>query len=158
MLRKDFPPNTLAVCRGLLCEAQRMEDEDKGRTTMKTKVANRRHGRPGPRDVYVGRPSKWGNPWRESPKMDRNEVVERYRRHLTEKVRSGAIAVSELAELADKTLWCWCAPQACHADIIAAAADWAAAGAPEPAGWMDPSATPTGNQQPTAEVGAAITS
>lgn len=63
--------------------------------------------------VYVGRPTKWGNPF---VGAEPEALVEDYRKlfegrpHLVELAR---------AELAGKDLMCWCAEgQPCHADLL----------------------------------------
>lgn len=61
--------------------------------------------------VYVGRPSKWGNPYRLG-KGDRAEVIAKFREWLLSE--SGL----DVAELRGKDLVCWCAPRACHADVL----------------------------------------
>lgn len=66
-------------------------------------------------DVYVGRPSKWGNPYRTKA---RSEAVARYRSDLV----AGRLAVSVddvRRELRGKDLACWCPPEGpCHADVL----------------------------------------
>lgn len=65
--------------------------------------------------VYVGRPTKWGNPYRIGNGYTRDNVVLHYelwlRQHpeLLEEARR---------ELQGKDLVCWCAPKRCHADIL----------------------------------------
>ena len=73
--------------------------------------------------VYVGRPTKWGNPfkvgsWGIVPHMgrvDQAEAVRLYkewlwqRPDLVEQAKSG---------LKGKDLVCWCAPLPCHADVL----------------------------------------
>jgi hypothetical protein len=68
--------------------------------------------------VYVGRPTKWGNPF----KIDRNAPVEQ-RDQAIASYREWLLAKPELIELArrelrGKDLVCWCAPLACHADVL----------------------------------------
>ena len=67
--------------------------------------------------MYVGRPSKWGNPYRVGP-LPAVEAVEHYRADLL----AGRLVVSVAdvrAELRGKDLACWCAPgQACHGDLL----------------------------------------
>ena len=67
-----------------------------------------------PYDVYIGRPSKWGNPFTIGKDGTRDEVIAKYRVHLHE---SGLIA--DIEELRGKTLGCWCAPKPCHGDVLA---------------------------------------
>lgn len=71
-------------------------------------------GRNGPNGVYVGCPSKWGNPFVIGQHGTRDQVVERYRRWLWEH----PTLMGELGELEGQDLICWCAPEACHADVL----------------------------------------
>ena len=66
-------------------------------------------------DVYIGRPSKWGNPFVIGPDGTRDDVIARYEAWLLEQPE----LVDALPELAGKTLGCWCAPRACHGDVLA---------------------------------------
>lgn len=66
-------------------------------------------------DVYVGRPTKWGNPFVIGPDGSRAGVVAKYRGWI---VRQPDL-LRALPELRGKVLGCHCAPQACHADILA---------------------------------------
>ncbi|WP_211004793.1 DUF4326 domain-containing protein [Rhodanobacter sp. B2A1Ga4] len=70
-------------------------------------------------DVYIGRPGPWGNPFEIGIHGDRAAVVERYRAWLAAQPHLQRLARRELRE---KTLGCWCAPQACHGDVLAAVA------------------------------------
>jgi len=64
--------------------------------------------------VYVGRPTKWGNPF--SLEAFGDAAIPRYRSFLVEKIKAGAL---DLAELRGKDLACWCSPGAlCHADVL----------------------------------------
>lgn len=65
-------------------------------------------------DVYVGRPSKWGNPYIIGEHGTRAEVLTKYREYLM----SNEELLAQLPELAGKTLACWCSPQPCHADLL----------------------------------------
>ena len=66
-------------------------------------------------DVYVGRPSKFGNPFSIGKDGTREDVIKKYREWI--KTRPDLIAAAKI-ELRDKILACWCAPQACHADVL----------------------------------------
>jgi hypothetical protein len=78
-------------------------------------------------DVYIGRPSKWGNPFthREDGtlaefKVDTvEEAVEGYRTW----VQGHPELMAALPELKGKTLGCWCKPGPCHGDVLAELAD-----------------------------------
>ena len=72
-----------------------------------------KHHKNAPKDaVYVGRPSKWGNPYAISGEITREKAVEYYRQH----VRGKEEAIR--TELRGRDLVCFCAPLACHADIL----------------------------------------
>ena len=64
-------------------------------------------------DVYVGRPSKWGNPLVIGRDGTRDNVIARYEAWLLEQPE----LVAALPQLTGKTLGCWCAPRACHGDV-----------------------------------------
>ena len=64
--------------------------------------------------VYVGRPSKWGNPFVIGRDGTRDEVIAKYRVWI---VRQPAL-MAALPELRDKSLICWCSPNRCHADVL----------------------------------------
>ena len=76
-------------------------------------------------EVYIGRPSKWGNPFQIGKDGDREEVIEKYKRYLWESIKQGKIKKEDVAELKGKVLGCWCAPKPCHGDILIKAAKWA---------------------------------
>jgi Domain of unknown function (DUF4326) len=66
-------------------------------------------------DVYCGRPSKWGNPFIIGKDGNRDEVVAKHKQWLM----SQPALVAALPELRSKVLACWCAPAACHCDVLA---------------------------------------
>ena len=77
--------------------------------------------------VLVDRRTKWGNPSRIGPGQDAGQAVARYRVHLWQRIRAGETSLEELAELAPCWLACWCVgSHACHAEVLARAAAWAA--------------------------------
>ncbi len=68
--------------------------------------------------VYVGRPSKWGNPFVVGPRLAAAEAVARYRAAL-HAGKLGFSAEDVRRELAGKDLTCWCKPGApCHAEVL----------------------------------------
>lgn len=67
-----------------------------------------------PHDVFIGRPSKWGNPFVIGRDGDRAEVIAKYDAWLD--TQPGLLAA--LPELAGKVLGCFCAPEACHGDVL----------------------------------------
>jgi hypothetical protein len=70
-------------------------------------------------DIYVGRPSKFGNPFVIGKDGTRQEVVNKYREWL---LTQPELLVS-LRELKGKRLACWCTPRLCHGNVLAELAD-----------------------------------
>ena len=72
--------------------------------------------------VYVGRPSKWGNPYPLTdpllPHVPKDEkrrlVIAEYRKYLL----NNPALLAALPGLKGKDLVCWCAPLPCHADVL----------------------------------------
>lgn len=74
-------------------------------------------------DVYIGRGSKWGNPYSHMKNTmakyevgSREEAIEAYRVYITE--GDGRYLLNSLKELEGKVLGCYCKPLACHGDIL----------------------------------------
>jgi len=85
-------------------------------------VGNKTHGA---RGIYVGRPSPLGNPFPMHGEATRAQVIRDYEDWLAEQLldpRSPASReihrLAALARTQDLCLVCFCAPKACHADII----------------------------------------
>ena len=70
-------------------------------------------------DIYIGRPSKWGNPFKLKKTDDRAILMEQYRQWLLQQPQ----ILADIHELQGKTLGCWCKPELCHGDILAELAD-----------------------------------
>ena len=66
-------------------------------------------------DVRIDRSTKWGNPFKIGRDGTREEVIEKYRRWLAGK----SDLLAAVGELRGKRLGCWCAPLACHGDVLA---------------------------------------
>ena len=65
-------------------------------------------------DIYIGRPSKWGNPFKIGRDGTREEVIEKYRQYIL----SNKSLMKDIHELKGKTLGCWCHPKLCHGDVL----------------------------------------
>lgn len=74
-------------------------------------------------DVFIGRPSKWSNPFTHLPLektnalfqvSSREEAIACYEQWLNEKPE----LLADIDELEGKVLGCWCAPNPCHGDIL----------------------------------------
>jgi len=70
-------------------------------------------------DVYIGRPSKWGNPFVIGRDGTREQVIKKYRDWIATRPE----LLAQLSELRGKTLGCYCKPEACHGDVLADLAD-----------------------------------
>lgn len=80
---------------------------------IKTRVVNVRNAR---FDVYIGRGSKWGNPYRMGNKATREFVIAKYRERM---LKRPDLMEACRRELKGKVLGCYCKPQACHGDVLA---------------------------------------
>jgi hypothetical protein len=80
-------------------------------------VLNKKNKNIPPNAIYVGRPSKWGNPFKIGVNGTREQVIEKYRIRITQCIKDNP-GVYDLSELRGKDLVCWCHPQPCHADIL----------------------------------------
>jgi hypothetical protein len=74
-------------------------------------------------DVYIGRPSKWANPYTHIANRKtqatyvvatRADAIRCYEEYL---IASGLI--DDIHELRGKVLGCWCKPKSCHGDVLA---------------------------------------
>lgn len=93
------------------------------------RIWNRKHDRDIPADaVYVGRPSKWGNPFSSLGEQNvhpnvrwhtrtRDEAVDGYAKWLRQPAQD-QLRDDMRQELRGRDLVCWCAPARCHAEII----------------------------------------
>lgn len=70
-------------------------------------------------DIYIGRPGKWGNPFKLGRDGGRAKVIADYEEYL----KTRPDLMKALPELKGKVLGCWCAPDACHGDVLAKLAD-----------------------------------
>lgn len=78
-------------------------------------VLNKRTDTIPPGAVYIGRPGKWGNPFTIGRDGSREEVIARYADWLDGMIHNGRLNPEELQ---GKDLVCWCAPLACHGDVL----------------------------------------
>ena len=77
-------------------------------------------------DVYIGRPTIWGNPFSHKDgtlaeyKMDtRDEAIEMYEFYMRDKIeKSPELKKLMIKQLDGKILGCWCAPKKCHGDVL----------------------------------------
>ncbi len=70
-------------------------------------------------DVYIGRPSIYGNPFVVGRDGKQGECVEKYREYFLERTKNDTKFLSDVRKLKGMTIACWCKPKACHGDVIA---------------------------------------
>lgn len=82
-------------------------------------------------NVYIGRKgvvfidgkrfpstdSIWCNPYKIDKNNNRNDVIIKYKQYIVEKIKNENLH-DELKKLHNKTLGCWCYPEACHGDKL----------------------------------------
>jgi len=81
------------------------------------KVLNKRIDKIPHEAIYVGRPSKWGNPFimRVYTESQYREAVSYFRSYAIERLLTEP---DWLKELRGRDLVCWCTPKPCHADVL----------------------------------------
>lgn len=75
-----------------------------------TRVVNRHKE---PYDVYIGRPTIYGNPFHIGPDGTREEVIAKYKEYAQQRFDDKALQF-----LVGKTLGCSCKPKPCHGDVL----------------------------------------
>lgn len=76
-----------------------------------TKVVNIKND---PCDIYIGRGTIWGNPYRSGIDGTRSQVIEKYRTH----AKKDKKILKNLSSLKGKILGCHCKPKSCHGDVL----------------------------------------
>ena len=78
--------------------------------------------------VYCGRPTIYSNPYTHIKDKktlasfivdSREESILKYREYFEDKIKNDPKFKQEILKLKDCNIGCFCAPQACHLDIIA---------------------------------------
>jgi len=77
-------------------------------------VLNKHHAGVPAGAIYIGRGSKWGNPFRIGQDGDRAAVIAKHERWLADQHH----LLRALDELRGHDLVCFCAPKACHGDLL----------------------------------------
>lgn len=65
-------------------------------------------------EVYIGRGTKWGNPFEIGKDGNREEVIALYKQY----AKNNPAIYNSLEELRGKILGCSCKPQPCHGDVL----------------------------------------
>lgn len=82
-----------------------------------TRVVNKRTDE---YDIYIGRPSPWGNRFVIGPDGTREQVIEKYRDWI---MRQPELIERAKRELKGRVLGCFCKPLPCHGDVLKEIAD-----------------------------------
>lgn len=97
-------------------------------------------------DVYIGRPTKWGNPYAHQEGTSaqfkvksREEAIDLYRRWIEFRLYTADVTPAdhpdrmlkdEVMALRGKVLGCWCSPKPCHGDVLLEIANSLVSGCP----------------------------
>lgn len=65
--------------------------------------------------VFIGRPTKYGNPFIIGKDGDRDEVIRKYERYINS---NPSLRETVQKELRGKNLVCFCSPLKCHGEIL----------------------------------------
>jgi len=85
-----------------------------------------------PKNVYVGRAgvvfienqrfpknmSSFANPFKIDKDSTRDEVIQKYKAYITDKLQQEPALQQELIQMKGKNLGCWCFPEPCHANVL----------------------------------------
>ena len=69
-------------------------------------------------NVYIGRPTIFGNPYEIGRDGSRQDVVDKYRAYFHNRIYGDVEFKKQVLALKGKRLGCFCKPHACHGDII----------------------------------------
>lgn len=69
-------------------------------------------------DVYIGRPTIYGNPFEIGRHGTRESVIKKYKEYFGIRLNQDEQFRIAIFQLKNKRLGCFCKPQACHGDII----------------------------------------
>ena len=69
-------------------------------------------------DIYIGRPSEFGNPFVIGRDGNRDKVINMYKEYFYARIKDQEF-LNRILPLKGKILGCYCKPLTCHGDIIA---------------------------------------
>lgn len=106
-------------CCGWAEEGEIRCDFHKAFPTKDTLLLNKYRDQLPPHAEYIGRGSKWGNPYPIGTQWgNRDQVCNLFEEYFKNQYESGRISEEELAALHGKPLVCFCAPARCHGETI----------------------------------------
>ena len=89
-------------------------------------ITNKKVDKSDSNTFYCGRPSVLGNPFEMESELDRNIVIDEYKKWLEDKLNVGDITISNRISTmivhykshGELKLMCWCYPKRCHCEVI----------------------------------------
>ena len=69
-------------------------------------------------DAKIDRTTVFGNPYFVGRDGDREEVLAKYRRYFLQRIENDLAFRTEVLNLRNCILACWCSPQRCHGEVI----------------------------------------
>jgi hypothetical protein len=101
-------------------------------TNIRPKFKNLKDWMDDPDNIYIGRkgivfidkirfPQKssiWSNPYKIGKDGTRDEIIDKYKIYIENKILNEPNMIDELLNLKNKNLGCWCKPDKCHGDIL----------------------------------------
>lgn len=70
-----------------------------------------------PADIYIGRPSRMGNPFKIGKDGDREVVIKKFREYFCNRLRTDPKYVKDVLNLEGHSLGCYCYPEPCHGNV-----------------------------------------
>jgi len=69
-------------------------------------------------DVYIGRPSMFGNPFKMNNNTTREEAISLFKEYFYKRLEEDENFKAAVLDLKGKVLGCFCKPSPCHGDVI----------------------------------------
>jgi len=70
------------------------------------------------KERFPKKSSNFANIYKIGKDGDRNEVIQKYKIYIKEKLDNDPELVKEMLSMKGKNLGCWCAPEPCHGDVL----------------------------------------
>lgn len=72
----------------------------------------------GKKERFPKQSSPFANPFKINAVTTREQVIEKYKSYILEKIEKNQELKKSLLELKGKNLGCWCYPEKCHGDVL----------------------------------------
>jgi hypothetical protein len=70
------------------------------------------------KERYPKKSSPFANPFKLKKDGDREEIIQKYKKHIIKKLDQDISLQKLLVSMENKNLGCWCHPEPCHGDIL----------------------------------------